>query len=68
VKKYLYASSACVYPEFKQEETDVPALKEDDAWPARPQDMYGLEKLYAEELVITYGKDFGIDTKCARFQ
>lgn len=67
VKKYLYSSSACVYPEFKQEETSVTALKEADAWPARPQDMYGLEKLYAEELVITYGHDFGIDTKVARF-
>ena len=40
VKKYLYSSSACVYPEFKQEDTSVTALKEADAWPARPQDMY----------------------------
>lgn len=67
VKRFLYASSACVYPEFKQENPDVTALKEADAWPARPQDMYGLEKLYGEELAITYGKDFPIQTRVARF-
>lgn len=66
-KKIFYSSSACVYNEKKQEETDNPGLKEDDAWPAQPQDTYGLEKLYAEELYKIYGKDFGIKTRIARF-
>jgi hypothetical protein len=43
VKKYLYTSSACVYPEYKQTETNVTPLKEDDAYPAQPQDAYGWE-------------------------
>ena len=66
VKRLLYTSSACVYPEHIQEETDNPGLKESDAWPARPQDAYGLEKLYAEEVVLQYGRDFGIATRIAR--
>jgi len=65
--RYFYASSACVYNEANQMEVDVPGLKEEFAWPARPQDTYGLEKLYAEEMALSYGKDFGIATRCARF-
>merc|ERR1712115_480406 len=49
VKDFFYSSSACVYNEAKQEDPENPGLVESDAWPARPQDMYGLEKLYAEE-------------------
>lgn len=66
VKRLLYTSSACVYPEHIQESVDNPGLKEDDAWPAAPQDAYGLEKLYAEEMVTQYGRDFGIGTRIAR--
>ncbi|KAJ6794841.1 GDP-mannose 3,5-epimerase 1-like [Iris pallida] len=53
--KFFYASSACIYPEFKQLETNV-SLKEADAWPAEPQDAYGLEKLAIEELYKHYTK------------
>ncbi|KAK6161462.1 hypothetical protein DH2020_004843 [Rehmannia glutinosa] len=60
VKRFFYASSACIYPEFKQLDTNV-SLKESDAWPAEPQDAYGLEKLATEELCKHYNKDFGID-------
>jgi len=69
VKRFFYASSACIYPEFKQLTEDIEGggLKESDAWPAQPQDAYGLEKLVTEELVKHYGKDFGIETRCARF-
>lgn len=67
VKRYFYSSSACVYPEHIQEKEDVPGLKESDAWPAAPQDAYGLEKLVSEEIGIHYGKDFGIEFRCARF-
>merc|ERR1711988_835661 len=67
VKKFFYASSACVYPEYKQLTEDIAALKEKDAWPAQPQDAYGLEKLVAEELLMHYGEDFGIGVHIARF-
>jgi len=58
VQRFFYSSSACVYPEYKQLETDITALKEADAWPAQPQDAYGLEKLATEEVCKYYGKDF----------
>jgi len=67
VKRFFYSSSACVYPEYKQTETAVAALKESDAWPAQPQDAYGLEKLATEELCMHYEKDFGIQVRVARF-
>eukprot|EP00003_Mantamonas_plastica_P026900 TRINITY_DN5641_c0_g1_i2.p1 TRINITY_DN5641_c0_g1~~TRINITY_DN5641_c0_g1_i2.p1 ORF type:complete len:348 (+),score=135.61 TRINITY_DN5641_c0_g1_i2:291-1334(+) len=68
VKKFFYASSACIYPEYKQLDTDNPGLKEDDAWPAEPQDAYGLEKLASEELCKHYGADFDyIQFRVARF-
>ncbi|KAI6685005.1 hypothetical protein NL676_030918 [Syzygium grande] len=66
VKRLFYASSACIYPEFKQLETNV-SLKESDAWPAEPQDAYGLEKLATEELCKHYTKDFGIECRIGRF-
>ena len=64
--RYLYTSSACVYPEYRQLETDVPGLKESDAWPAQPQDAYGLEKLVTEELCQHYRRDYGLETRIAR--
>ncbi|KAL0368342.1 UNVERIFIED_CONTAM: GDP-mannose 3,5-epimerase [Sesamum calycinum] len=66
VKRFFYASSACIYPEFKQLDTNV-SLKESDAWPAEPQDAYGLEKLATEELCKHYNKDFGIECRIGRF-
>ncbi|XP_052208522.1 GDP-mannose 3,5-epimerase 2-like isoform X1 [Diospyros lotus] len=66
VKRFFYASSACIYPEFKQLDTNV-SLKESDAWPAEPQDAYGLEKLATEELCKHYTKDFGIECRIGRF-
>uniref|UniRef100_A0A7S0VEM3 NAD-dependent epimerase/dehydratase domain-containing protein n=1 Tax=Polytomella parva TaxID=51329 RepID=A0A7S0VEM3_9CHLO len=69
VKRFFYASSACIYPEFKQLDTQIEGggLKEADAWPAQPQDAYGLEKLSTEELCKHYGQDFGIEVRLARF-
>ena len=64
---YFYASSACVYNEAKQEDIENPGLIESDAWPARPQDMYGLEKLYSEEMALAYGRDFPLKVRIARF-
>ncbi len=67
VKRYLYTSSACIYPEFLQEEADIKPLKEDDAYPAFPQDAYGWEKLVSERLCMHYRDDFGIETRTVRF-
>jgi len=66
--RFFYASSACIYPEGKQLVTDLSAgLKEADAWPAQPQDAYGLEKLASEEVYKHYQSDFGIQTRIGRF-
>jgi GDP-D-mannose 3',5'-epimerase len=67
VKRFFYASSACVYNELVQDTPENPGLKESDAWPAQPQDTYGLEKLYAEEMAKAYQRDFDIQTRIARF-
>ncbi|ETO04026.1 nad-dependent epimerase/dehydratase, partial [Reticulomyxa filosa] len=50
-----------------KKDVDNPGLKESDAWPAWPQDTYGFEKLYAEEMVMIYGRDFKMQTRIARF-
>lgn len=67
VKRYLYTSSACVYPEYKQVDANVTPLKEEDAYPAQPQDAYGWEKLIAERLCAHYRDDYGIETRVVRF-
>jgi GDP-D-mannose 3', 5'-epimerase len=67
VARYLYSSSACVYPEFKQTDADVTPLKEEDAYPAQPQDAYGWEKLVSERLCTHYAQDYGIETRIVRF-
>jgi GDP-D-mannose 3',5'-epimerase len=67
VKRYLYTSSACVYPEFLQTETNVKPLKEEDAYPAMPQDAYGWEKLVSERLCLHYREEYGIETRVVRF-
>lgn len=67
VKRYLYTSSACVYPEYLQEDANVTPLKEEDAYPAAPQDAYGWEKLISEILCHHYRNDYGIETRTVRF-
>lgn len=67
VERYLYTSSACVYPEYLQTETDVTPLKEEDAYPAQPQDAYGWEKLVTEKLCEYYGVEYGFETRTVRF-
>jgi nucleoside-diphosphate-sugar epimerase len=67
VSRYLYTSSACVYPEYLQMETAVKALREEDAYPAQPQDAYGWEKLVTERLVTHYKEDYGMETRIVRF-
>ncbi len=67
VTRYLYTSSACIYPEYLQEETNVTPLKEEDAYPAQPQDAYGWEKLVSEILCMHYRNDYGMETRTVRF-
>jgi GDP-D-mannose 3',5'-epimerase len=67
IKRYLYTSSACVYPEYLQEDADVTPLKEEDAYPAQPQDAYGWEKLYAERVANHYQEESGLDARIVRF-
>jgi nucleoside-diphosphate-sugar epimerase len=67
VKRYLFTSSACVYPEYRQIEANGTPLREEDAYPAHPQDAYGWEKLITERLCMHYRKDYGLETRIVRF-
>jgi nucleoside-diphosphate-sugar epimerase len=67
IKRYFYASSACVYAADKQLTADVPALKESDAYPAAPEDGYGWEKLFSERMCRHFREDFGLYTRVARY-
>lgn len=65
--RFFYSSSACVYAGYKQRETDNPGLKEEDAYPADPEDGYGWEKLFSERMCRHFREDFGLQTRIARF-
>jgi GDP-D-mannose 3', 5'-epimerase len=67
VSRYLYSSSACIYPDYLQTDANVTPLKEEDAYPANPQDAYGWEKLVAERLCQYYGDEFGMAVRIVRF-
>jgi GDP-D-mannose 3',5'-epimerase len=65
--RFLFASSACVYPGYRQNDADVSALREEDAYPADAEDGYGWEKLYMERTCRHYREDFGLETRVVRF-
>ncbi|MGA9994996.1 MAG: NAD-dependent epimerase/dehydratase family protein [Pyrinomonadaceae bacterium] len=67
VKRYLYTSSACIYPGYLQKDADVTPLREEDAYPADAEDGYGWEKLYMERICRHYMEDFGLETRVVRF-
>ena len=67
IKRFLFSSSACVYPQHLQKKPDVVPLKEADAWPADPEEGYGLEKLYMEKLCQYFMEDWGFVTRVVRF-
>jgi GDP-D-mannose 3',5'-epimerase len=67
VERYFFSSSACVYPTDVQESADVSPLAEADAYPARPEDGYGWEKLFSEQLCRHFLEDFGVETRVARY-
>jgi nucleoside-diphosphate-sugar epimerase len=67
VRRYLYASSACVYPESRQAERDLAPIREEEAYPANPLEAYGWEKLITERLCRHYREDHGLETRIVRF-
>jgi len=67
IERFFFASSACVYNADKQRNPKVVALKEEDAYPAMPEDGYGWEKLFSERMCRHYREDFGIATRSARY-
>ncbi|MHB8637620.1 MAG: NAD-dependent epimerase/dehydratase family protein [Fimbriimonadaceae bacterium] len=67
VERLFYSSSACVYNAEKQRDPNVTALKEEDAYPAMPEDGYGWEKLFSERMCRHFREDFGIKTRVARY-
>jgi GDP-D-mannose 3', 5'-epimerase len=67
VKRYFFSSSACVYNIDRQRVSDVTALREEDAYPAMPEDGYGWEKLFSERMCRNFYDDYGIETRVARF-
>ena len=67
VERYLFSSSACIYPDHLQMGVNSPALREDDAYPAHPDSEYGWEKLYAERLCQAYNRSTDMEIRIARF-
>lgn len=67
VRRFFYSSSACVYNAEKQKSEDVAPLKEEDAYPAMPEDGYGWEKLFSERMCRHFREDFGLTTRVARY-
>ncbi|OFW40092.1 MAG: NAD-dependent dehydratase [Acidobacteria bacterium RIFCSPLOWO2_12_FULL_67_14] len=66
-ERYFFSSSACVYAAHKQTRPDVAPLREEDAYPAMPEDGYGWEKLFSERMCRHFREDFGLDTRIARY-
>ena len=67
VDRFFYASSACAYAGDKQTDPNVTALKEEDAYPAMPEDGYGWEKLFSERMCRHFREDYGLETRIARY-
>lgn len=67
IKKYFFSSTACAYNKDLQQSTFINGLKEEDAYPANPEDGYGWEKLFSERMCRHFLEDFKLDTKVARY-
>lgn len=67
ISKIFYSSSACIYPEYNQMDTQNPKTSEDSAYPAQPDSEYGWEKIFSERLYLSYKRNYGLDVKIARF-
>jgi len=67
VKRYLYTSSACIYPTYRQTETNAKGLREEDAYPADPDNFYGWEKLFTEKMCEAYQRDYDMNIRMLRY-
>ena len=67
VKRLFFSSSACIYPKYKQEDTNIVPLKESDAYPADSEDGYGWEKLLSERMYKNFYEDYGLEVRIARY-
>lgn len=67
VKRYLYTSSACCYPTYRQTDPNIKGLREEDAYPADPDNFYGWEKLYTEKMCEAYQRDYKMDIRVLRY-
>ena len=67
VERFFYSSSACVYPDYRQDSPEVTPLREQDAYPAMPEDGYGWEKLFSERMCRHFREDYGLVTRVARY-
>jgi len=67
IKRFFFSSSACVYPTYRQKDPNVIALREEDAYPADPDNFYGWEKLYTEKMCEAYKEDCGLCIRIARY-
>lgn len=67
VKRLFFSSSACIYPTYRQEVAQVDPLREEDAYPAQPDNFYGWEKLFTEKMLEAFQRDYGLDIRIARY-
>lgn len=67
IRKIFYSSSACIYPEYNQQDPENPKTNEDSAYPANPDSEYGWEKLFSERLYLAFHRNYSMDVRIARF-
>ena len=67
VGRYFYSSSACIYPMYRQRAAEVVPLREEDAYPAEPEEGYGWEKLFSEKMCQYFAEEGKLETRIARF-
>jgi len=67
VKRIFYSSSACIYPEYNQEDTNNPICSEDSAYPALPDSEYGWEKLFSERMYLAFQRNYGMEVRVTRY-
>jgi GDP-D-mannose 3', 5'-epimerase len=67
IHRYFFGSSACVYAVQKQNAAEVTPLREEDAYPATPEDGYGWEKLFGERMCRHFTEDFGFETRVGHY-
>src|SRR4051794_11448172 len=67
IKRVLYSSSACIYPEYNQNDPDNPKCSEESAYPAAPDSEYGWEKLFSERIYMAYNRNHGMECRIARY-